>query len=121
MKRDMNLVREILIWIENQEHGYVNGNPSIESYSEEEIGYHVYLMYQADLVNAADTTSQGDKSPNALLLGVTWAGHEFLEAAKDDTIWAKAKNTVLKSSAGIAFDVLLEWLKAEARKNLGLP
>ena len=120
MKRDMNLVRAILLWTENQEHGYVGGNPSIEGYTEEEIGYHIYLMYQAGLVNAADTTSMGDKSPNALLLGVSWLGHEFLDAAKDETIWSKAKNTILKPTAGVAFDVLLEWLKAEARKKLGI-
>jgi hypothetical protein len=121
MKRDMNLVREILMWVENQKHGYVNGNPNIEGYSEDEIGYHVYLMYQAGLVNAADTTSMGDKSPNALLLGLTWHGHQFVDAAKDETIWSKAKGTILKSSAGVAFDVLYGWLKAEARQRLGLP
>lgn len=120
MKRDMNLVREILLWTESQEHGYVKGNPSLEGYSEEEIGYHVYLMSQAGLVNAADTTSMGDESPNAILLGISWLGHEFLDAAKDDTIWSKAKNTILKPTAGVAFDVLLEWLKAEAKKKIGL-
>jgi hypothetical protein len=120
MKRDMNLVREILLWAENQEHGYVDTNPSIEGYTEEQIGYHVYLMYQAGLVNASDTTSMGDKSPNALLLALSWLGHEFLDAAKDETIWSKAKNTILKPTAGVAFDVLLEWLKTEARKKLGI-
>jgi len=120
MKRDMDLVRKILLWAEIQEHGYVEGNPSIDGYSEEEIGYHVYLMYQANLVIAADTSAKGDKSPNAILIGLSWLGHEFLDAAKDDTIWSKAKKTVLKTTTGITFDVLLEWLKAEVKRKIGL-
>ncbi len=120
MKRDMNLVREILLLSENQEHGYGDGNPIIEGYSEEEISYHVYLMEQAGLVEADDDSAIGDKSPKALLRGLTWYGHDFLSASKDNTIWTKAKNTVLKTSAGITFDLLLEWLKAEARQKIGL-
>jgi len=121
MKRDMNLVREILIWMDNQEHGRVTHNPIIEGHSEEEIGYHVYIMKEAGLVKAFDRTSHGDKSPNAGLLGLTWNGHEFLSAAQDESIWAKAKNTLFKTTASITFDLLLEWLKAEGRKKIGLP
>ena len=116
----MNLVREILIWTENQEHGIVGKNPEIEGYSDEEIGYHVYLMNQAGLVRASDVTARGDDSPSALLLELTWNGYEFLNAAKDDTIWAKAKNTLFKTTTSITFDLLLEWLKAEGRNKLGL-
>lgn len=120
MKRDMNLVREILVWAENQEHGYVRNNPKIEGYSEEEIGYHVYIMNEAGLVKAHDFTSMNDKSPRAELLQITWSGYEFLGAAKDDTIWSKAKNTIFKTTTSITLDLLMEWLKAEAREKLGL-
>ena len=121
MKRDMNLVREILIWAENQEHGFVFGNPKIEGYSDEEIGYHVFIMNEAGLVKAHDFTSMADKSPNALLHQLTWNGHEFLGAAKDDTIWSKAKNTIFKTTTSITLDLLMEWLKTEAREKLGIP
>lgn len=121
MKRDMNLVREILIWTENQEHGRVSGNPKIEGYAEEEVAYHVHLMEQAHLVKAFDTTSMADKSPQAILIELTWDGYEFLDAARDETIWVKAKNTIFTTTKNITFDILLEWLKAEARRGLGLP
>jgi hypothetical protein len=120
MKRDMNLVREILAWTENQEHGFVSDNPKVEGYSEEEIGYHIYMMNEAGLVMAHDITSMADKSPRALLLRLTWGGYEFLGATKDDTIWSKARNTILKTTTSITFDLLMEWLKAEAREKLGL-
>jgi len=120
MKRDMDLVREILNWAEDQEHGFVEDNPKIEGYSEEEIGYHIYIMNEAGLVLAEEITSMADKSPRAVLLRLTWGGYEFLGAAKDNTIWNKAKNTIFKSATSITFDLLMEWLKAEARHKLGL-
>ncbi len=39
----------------------------------------------------------GGKSPNASLRNLLPAGHDFISAIKDNTIWAKAKNTVLKT------------------------
>jgi len=77
MKRDMDLVREILNWAEDQEHGFVEDNPKIEGYSEEEIGYHIYIMNEAGLVLAEEITSMADKSPRAVLLRLTWGGYEF--------------------------------------------
>lgn len=120
MKRDINLIREILLWIERSEHGTVNEEPVIDGYSSEQIGYHVHLMGQAGLVTALDITAFGDQSPKALPTGLTWAGHDFLDAVKDDTLWAKAKSIVLKPAAGVAFDVLLAWAKSEAKQRLGL-
>jgi hypothetical protein len=40
---------------------------------------------------------------------------------RDDTVWKKAKEHVLKPGASWTFDILKEWLKAEAKSRLGLP
>ncbi len=120
MKRDMNLIREILLWAENQNHGYAEKNPEIKGYSEEEVGYHVYLMQEAGLVEAIDVGSMGGKSPNASLRNLLPAGHDFIGAIEDSTIWAKAKNTVLKTTPGIALDIFLGWAKNEVSKKIGL-
>jgi hypothetical protein len=71
MKRDMNLVREILVLAENQGHGSIRNNPEIGGYSNEEIAYHVYLMGEAGLVKSVETTVMRDASPNARLLSLT--------------------------------------------------
>jgi hypothetical protein len=55
------------------------------------------------------------------ITGITWEGYEFIGAASDETLWAKAKSSVLKHGSSITFDLLLEWLKAERKKRLGVP
>jgi len=121
MKRDMNLVREILIWAEAQDHGYSGGNPKIEGHTDEEIAFHVHLIGQAGLAKVADVTDLDSKSPEALFLSITDQGYEFLIAAKDNSIWAKAKETIIKPGATMTVNLLFEWLKAEAKTRLGFP
>lgn len=121
MKRDLDLVRKILQLMEAGEDASFGRIPEVDGFTEDQVGFHVHLMAEAGLVSAADCTTLGDSSPKAIPMCITWAGYEFLEAAKDDTLWAKARDVVLKPAGGAAFGVLLEWLKSEAKARLGLP
>lgn len=58
--------------------------------------------------------------PDVTVFGLTWAGHDFLGAVSSDSVWAKAKSTVLAPAAGATWAVILEWLKAESLKALGV-
>lgn len=120
MKRDMDLVRQILLDATAQEHGYVNDNPEIEGYTEEQVGHHIYLMHQAGLVEAADTSAMDSDSPTAMLTSVTWKGHDFLEAARSNTVWFQAKEKAKSVGGSLTFDLLKELLVATTRSQLGL-
>jgi hypothetical protein len=54
LKRDMELVRKILLHAEKAESGSVDDGLDIEGYTEHQIAHHVYLMEQAGLVRAFD-------------------------------------------------------------------
>jgi hypothetical protein len=117
MKRDMDLVRKILLAIEENPQGFFNKRLLIEGYSAEQIGYHVYLMMQAGLVEGADATTMGCQSPVAIPTGLTWQGHDFLDACRDEGVWAKAKEK-LKSLGGevpleVVKTVLIEIMKKQ--------
>lgn len=122
MKRDMDLVRALLRHIERMPptKGRIS-TPEIEGYTEEQVGYHAYIMAQGGLIEVADVTPLDQAKQWALPLSLTWDGHEFLDAANDDTLWAKAKEHVIGPAGTAGFGLLLEWLKAEARAKLGLP
>jgi hypothetical protein len=78
-------------------------------------------MWQAGLVEAANATTNSSGGPAAIIMSVTWAGHDFIDAARDDTIWNKTKNKVLSSGAAFTFDLLKEVLVLAAKGPLGLP
>jgi hypothetical protein len=122
MKRDMELVRAILLDIEANAspQGGLNRAVSVDGYDKATITAHVELMIRdAHLIHGKMMKfNTGDET---MILGLTWRGHEFIDAARSDTIWSKAKNSILKHGSSVSFDLLLEWLKAEGRKHLGLP
>ncbi len=102
MKRDMELVRLILFEMEKVATWGEDLQFSFERYSKEEINYHVMLMNEAGLIVAIDASSVSDLYwiPQRL----TWQGHEFLEATKNNDAWNKTKEIMAKSG-GFVFDV----------------
>ena len=120
MKRDMELVRKILLTIENSPHGHA-GRLKIDGYTDEQVGYHVYIMGEAALLRTADVTSMGSKSPQAIPISLTWEGHEFLDAARDEGRWNKAMEKVKSIGGEVALSVLKELLVQIMKGQLGLP
>lgn len=122
MKRDIELIRAILCFMEDQPEGRnINWRVEIDGYTKEQIGFHCRLMAQAGLIEASDTTSMSDHTPTARPNSILWAGYEFLEASRDPTLWQKAKDKVIVPAGGVALSVLVDWLKQEAKARLGIP
>lgn len=102
MKRDMNLVREILFAVEDapsdRRLAKLNLGRNVE---EEVVSYHVMLLAEAGLIEAQDLSPRGGG-----LDWLTWEGHEFLEAARDQSRWVKATELMKEKGGGMIFDTL---------------
>jgi hypothetical protein len=120
MKRDMNLVRNIVLALEDYPAGFAPRDFAVEGYSDEEIGYHIYIMMEAGLIRGADVTTHGSKSPQAITTGLTWAGHEFADAARDPKRWEKAMELTKEKAGSITLDVLAKLLTSLMSSALGL-
>lgn len=122
MQRDMELIRKIALTIEASSTGYAPDRLEIDGeYTSEQIGYHAHLMMQAGLATGTDITTLGGSSPAAMLQSLTWTGHEFVEAARDDTRWKKAMGVVKDKGGSVTLSVLVQLLTEMMRKSLGLP
>ena len=119
MKRDMDLIREILLAIEESPHGFAPDKIMITGYSDEQIQYHAYLLGEAGLAKVVEITSHGDKSPNAVIQGLTWEGYEFLDSAREKQRWNQAKELIGKVG-GASLQIWTMVLADLVKKNLGL-
>lgn len=107
MKRNMDLVREILFCIEaDADFDSVN-----EKYGQEVVIGHVELLLDAQLIIGKVYRDLNSASASAYVQRLTWAGHEFLDNARNDTVWNKVISKVGNTVATVSFDVLVELLK----------
>ena len=105
MQRDLDLIRRILLDVENDgtdspKHTGFNAYTE-DGYALEAVHYHLQLLHDAGLI-VADELVPGQWWPERL----TWAGHEFLDAARDDARWARAKETVATRAGSAPFRVM---------------
>ena len=116
MRRDMDLVREILQQIEAWPDAYGWIEFDLPDCSPEEVSHHVEIMAKFGLIEALDVSTKS--GPNWKATKLTWNGHEFLEAARDDTIWQKAKSRMIERVGGMPFDLMLALLLETAKRQV---
>ncbi|MEA2599183.1 MAG: hypothetical protein QOF89_175 [Acidobacteriota bacterium] len=121
MKRDLDLIRKIILTVEDLPTGNVPEEIEIDGYTEEQIGYHSYLIVDSGFAEGVDMGAFGDTSPNWQLIHLTSAGHDFAEASRNETSWNKAKSIVKEKAGGATLDILKEVLIGVIRGTLGLP
>ncbi len=122
MKRDMDLVRRILLEVEKTQYPGGPHELSIEGYAKEEVTYHIELLKEAGLLLAMSTKSFGGVQHYPIRL--TWEGHEFLDAARDDIRWSRTKE-VMGKVGGFTLEmvkaVLIALLKEAVGQYMALP
>ena|SRR6266487_2759968 len=129
MKRDMDLVRKILFKMEENEYemGIHEGFlPKIDGFSEEQITYHLEIMGQAGLLHVQRNELPQLKDEGMITqpkfytsyYSLSWNGHEFLDAARDNTRWEKVKSAMARVGGFVlplAMQLLTQLLKAELK------
>ena len=119
MKRDMDLIRQMLLALEAHPHGFAPDKIEIDGYTQEEIGYHAYLLGQAGLAEVVNITCNESDSPEALVRKLTWAGHEFLDSAREKETWNQAKDLINKIG-GATMQIWVAVLTKIIEKKLNL-
>ena len=115
MRRDMDLIRELLLNFEERADGnHFIPEPSHTDFDQQAVSYHVGLLYERGLIKA--TPLHGH--PRWSIQGLTWEGHEFLDDARNDTVWAKAKERAGGTFKTVSFEMVKALLQAAAREVL---
>ncbi|MBO9491824.1 DUF2513 domain-containing protein [Endozoicomonas sp. G2_1] len=122
MKRDPDLIRKLLIFWESKESTGGSRDICIEGYSNIEIMYHLVLMDDAGFLYCERTCSSTtpDRVINVTPFHLTWKGHEFLDAARNENNWNSVKSTVLNKTGSLSFEVIKQVLNKSALSSLGL-
>lgn len=113
MKRDMELIKAILLSIEERCDGKESYHPTRDSveykYSGTDAAFerHCRLIAEHNLAHAITDLRSG-----IVFLSLTWEGHDFLDSAREPKVWNKVKGY----AGRVSFAVLCAIMDALALK-----
>jgi len=124
MKRDMNLIRELLLFYES------DCTLPYPTADESAITQHMIWLIEADLIAVLLANSSASGNPQSFIpidgrimekngrqcmhFPLTWNGCEFLAAARDNHRWHKSMQIV----GGFPFALINEYLKASIKNSI---
>ena len=120
MKRDLDLIRHILLEIEAHPgaEGLSSDGFQVEGVPAETVIYNLKLAHQAGLIEGLDLSDF--ENFNLLNINLTWEGHEFLDKIKNETVWRQAKSKVKETAEGMSFEILKCALTEIIKKQLSI-
>jgi hypothetical protein len=107
MRRDMDLVRRILLAAENKAAEEIGSSDFVDDLTNEAtVAYHLQLMEEAGLIEANILSFERIGPVRGTVVRINWEGHDFLDAVRGEEVWRKTKDTVRKSGGSWTFDVM---------------
>ncbi|MBY6154081.1 DUF2513 domain-containing protein [Vannielia litorea] len=113
-ERDPELIRTLLLRAEGQpldsEDPFTSGIVDFLNEVSPVEAYHLILMRDAGLITGKDA--------NLGLFRITSAGHDFLDAIKDEGIWQKTKSVVAETGGSATIELIKNVAVGFLRKKL---
>jgi hypothetical protein len=119
MTRDMDHVRDILKEAEAATGAFRYSDIEADI-DRAAFGHHVKIMGQAGLIEGEVYANEAGVVMDVVVADITWKGHEFLDAARNDELWERAKQATAERGLTPTFDVLKQLLEAYLAGQLGL-
>jgi hypothetical protein len=127
MKRDLNLVRQMMLALESDKR--LNGGSTqrlfanqlfdIPDRDDDELAYHLMLIIDEGWLEAAYSRPAGNFDVSRL----TADGHDFVESTRNPDVWQKTKSTMKAGGAEtlrLAWDIAKSVVRSEIARHIGL-
>ena len=122
MKRDMDLMRKILLRIEERSDVPPRVLTLEDFFDIKEDAYvislHIDLLCDAGLIEAMNTSVE-DGLKDFDITRLTLAGYEYLDAVRNIKVWSRVKKTI-DFVGGATLDIIKQMAVKELSKELGL-
>lgn len=105
MKRDIELVRKILIHFENKTDWAHEEKIHIDGYEDKLVSYHIDIMFEGGLLNGEPSATKTGRIYDVLPFRLTWEGHEFLDSIRGGR-WEKIMKRVKDKGGDFTFDLI---------------
>jgi hypothetical protein len=124
MKRDMDLIRSLLLKLESLDIPPGTVTPmspyepslAIDGFNGEDIGHHLRMLVSGGFIETGGSRPFGPDG-SLVFRQISWHGHDFLDSVRDPKIWKKTKDGA-KAAGGFTVDLLKDLAKGFIRKQI---
>lgn len=103
MKRDWEIIRQVLIAVEDDNFNkYLENSEQISN-----VVQHTILLIEAGfLTGSYEYIFVDDRDKTFNIDGLTWKGHELLDTIRSQPVWDKIKSSALDKGLELTFDAV---------------
>ncbi len=122
MKRDYDIIRKILLVVEEKQKGIdiaswnLNNLSDFGDFDTDDVIGHFKLLLNAGFLNT-DTRGDWLTSSSMYTAGLSWYGHEFLDTVRDEKIWRRTKEGA-RQVGSFSIEVIAGIAKAIINKKI---
>ena len=106
MKRDMDLVRLILLKIEEEYVSTAIYNLKVDTYDMATVAYHCKIMHEAGLISDYKAQSADGEIYSFCVSSLSWEGNDYLDKVRDNSIWKKTKDAITHKGLPLIIDTI---------------
>ena len=107
MKRDMDLVRNLLLATERADCA-IDAMDLYDEYSNDQVAFHVEMMTAHGLIDARCKYSHEGSPLIVKINGLTWEGYDYLDAIRSDSVWQRSKAAIKEAVGDAPLSVIKE-------------
>ncbi len=120
MKRDLELIRQLMLAIELKDTRFSAQSIEIDGYNSSQINYHLQLLIEAKLAIGEVRNYLGSDQPTICIEKLSWEGCNFLDDARNESVWQKTMEIVKDKGGSVSVGVLTQLLTSVAKQVFGL-
>jgi len=100
MKRDLDLIRRILLALEDEKPDSLTGE------NQELVSYHIQLLLDAEYVQGMVIWDRETKPQGYVVQRITMSGYDYLDSVRDLKVWKETKSLLEKVGGSAALEVV---------------
>ena len=122
MKRDWDVIRAILVSLEELPDRRPLNPGEIKIASIDEVSYNMNLLVDRRFIEgqAQSTVGMGYGPPLVTAWALTWSGHELLDSIRQESTWSHVKETAISKGLDLTFDVVVGLARAYISSKTGM-
>lgn len=107
----LNYCRLILFKIETEYRSIALYNLNIDGFDLDTVAYYCKILPDVDLLDSYESTYSDDRIYAFNVGSLTWAGHDFLDKIRENTLWNRTKDRIKDNALPMTLEVIVTIIK----------